>query len=426
MNLILTKFMSRVKIVIMKIRYLHNTIKELAFSRNKMAFISGPRQCGKTTLAKRYLLEREKNGAYFNWDNPNFRRQWVKDPLGLCKTLGSSDKGKAIFVFDEIHKAKGWKRNIKGLYDSLENPADLVVTGNARLNVFKKGSDSLLGRYLNFRLHPFTLAELLGEKSADPGNFLNSILANNFNYKKEAEEGLEQLFELSGFPEPLFDGSKQFANIWRSSRTEKIVREDLRDISRIPELSQVEMLIALLPERIGAPFSKTSLREDLEVSFDTVKRWVNYLMELYYLFEIKPYSNRISRSLKKEGKIYLWDYTEIENEGYRFENMIAVHLLKACNYWSDIGYAKFELFYLRNKEKEEIDFLITKDKKPWLPIEVKSGNKTPSRNWLKFLPQLNINYGIQVVRTKDVGECRIINDHKIIVVSASTLLSQLV
>ena len=140
----------------MKNRYLENIIDEFCFGNQKMAFVSGPRQCGKTTFAK-MLLDSRKSEAYFNWDNINFRRTWVKNPSEIIP----EKKGKTpLVVLDEIHKDRRWKRNLKGVYDTLAEPCDILVTGSARLNVYKKGSDSLLGRYFHFRLHPFSLREL--------------------------------------------------------------------------------------------------------------------------------------------------------------------------------------------------------------------------------------------------------------------------
>ncbi|MCY4643807.1 MAG: DUF4143 domain-containing protein [Bacteriovoracales bacterium] len=175
------------------------------------------------------------------------------------------------------------------------------------------------------------------------------------------------------------------------------MREDLRDLSRLPELSRIEMLISLLPERAARPLGFNSLREDLETSYGTVKRWIDYLRELYYHFELKPWSRYISRSLKKESKLYLWDWSEIKDPGRKFENICACHLLKACHYWTDTGEGAFELFYLRTKEKKEIDFLITRDGRPWLPIECKKSETAASPNFPSFARALALPILVQLV-----------------------------
>ncbi len=369
----------------MDTRYIHDALKSLALDRKKMAFVSGPRQVGKTTFAK--ALRREyKTFHYRNWDESSFRKLWTKSPRDLASEFDLvNSKAQQLLVLDEIHKSKGWKNRLKGLYDEFGDQFSLLVTGSARLNIYKKGGDSLMGRYLNFRLHPLTYGEILGQKIASPEQWKNDLVSGA-GVRHKAKPGIiDRLISFSGFPEPYFEGSHKIMNIWRQSRHEKIIKEDLRDLSRIPELSQVEMLASLLPEKIGSPLSVQSLREDLEVSFDTVKRWLKYLEELYYFFEIKPWTASVPRSLKKEGKIYLYDWTEVENPGARFENLVALHLLKACHFWTDTGEGEFSLHYLRNKEKQEVDFLIAKKRTPWLMIEAKmSDGSIDKKTAIKF------------------------------------------
>ncbi|PIR26352.1 MAG: hypothetical protein COV43_01965 [Deltaproteobacteria bacterium CG11_big_fil_rev_8_21_14_0_20_42_23] len=403
----------------MKSRYYSEHIESIAFSDHKMVFLSGPRQSGKTTLSK-ILLKKRKLGSYHNWDDISFRRIWTKDPKQI---VPAQTKNVPLVILDEIHKAKSWKRSLKGIYDTLEYPVDLLVTGSARLNVYKKGGDSLLGRYYHFRLHPFSLAELTHKKTPTPDETLSLLFDEKPSSQKTNKEILQHLFEYGAFPDPYLAQDKRKAKLWRQDRIERVIREDLRDLSRIPELSQIEMLASLLPERIGSLLSINGLKEDLEVSYDTIKRWLQALDNLYYCFRIKPYSKSIKRSLKKEPKLYLWDHSEIEDKGSRFENLIASHLLKACHFWTDTGEGKFDLCYLRNKEKQEIDFLITKDNKPWLPLEVKSQSTTPAPTWKKLFPQLACKRGIQIVSKENIWKSTFVEDKEILIASASEVLS---
>lgn len=407
------------------IRYLEPELSDLCFKSGKMAFVSGPRQVGKTTFAKALLSERTA-GAYYNWDEIKFRRLWVKDPTKLVSTIISSPK--PLFILDEIHKAKLWKRTLKGIYDTLEHPCDILVTGSAKLNVYRRGSDSLLGRYYHFRLHPFSLHEALSttENPVDPSKWLNQLFNHELSIARESYDLLMQLDKFGGFPEPLLAQSQRKLNLWQKGRIERLIREDLRDISRLPELSQVEMLASLLPERAANLLSITSLTEDLEVSFNTVKNWLHYLKELFYCYEIKPFSTSLPRSIKKEGKLYLWDWSEVENDGARFENMIGSHLLKYVHYLTDTGYGKYDLKYIRNKEKKEIDFLLTKDDKPWVPIEVKLSDTSLSPNWHAFMKYLTVSRGIQVVAKKDIFQIHEFSGMQILVISANIFLSYLI
>ncbi len=380
--------------MITKTRYLQTTIEDTAFQNQKMAFVSGPRQCGKTTLAA-MLADQYTVSRYYNWDEIDFRRLWGQSPKSI---VPQSDKTPLV-ILDEIHKDRTWKRTLKGVYDTLKfdkQPCDLLVTGSARLNVYHRGSDSLLGRYFHYRLGPLSLRELYTPKSYEPDDVLDALFDRSETASPQQQDDLKALLEFGPFPEPLLNQNADFYKLWRKNRHDLIIREDLRDLSRLNDLAKIEMLAALLPEKVGSPLSINSLRPDIERAHDTLKLWLNWLKELYFLFEVKPWHKRISRSLKKESKLYLWDYSEIKALGPRFENLVAVHLLKACNYWTDSGKGDFQLYYLRNRDKQEIDFLIVRDGRPWLPVEVKRGDDKPSANWRRFLPMLGCSRALQI------------------------------
>jgi hypothetical protein len=285
-----------------------------------------------------------------------------------------------------------------------------------------RGSDSLLGRHYSFRLHPFSMRELVRTDVLAPDEMLKALFSRAQHRRKSSEEDLTGLMTYGPFPSPLLAQNVRKANLWRRNREQLVVREDLRDLSHLLDLGRIEMMTALLPERVGALFSPASMARDLEVSFPTIKRWMAYLKELYHIFEIKPYTRRIARSLRCEGKVYLWDYGAIRNEAARFENLVASHLLKACHFWTDTGEGEFELCYLRNKEKQEIDFLIVRDGVPWLPVEAKLSDTEPAPSWRKFAGMLPCKHGLQVVR-QPAWKVHEFGDTKVLVAGAEEALA---
>ena len=404
----------------MRSRYLAPVIDELCFTDGKIALVAGPRQCGKTTLAK-MLLAKRGAGAYFNWDQVEFRRAWAKNPQVIVDVPRPRERVPLV-VLDEIHKARLWKRTLKGVYDTLSKRTDLLVTGSARLAVRRKGSDSLLGRYRSFRLHPFSFRELGRRAVPLPDDAVAALFGRRSRSTSAAARRLADLMAYGPFPEPFLAQDERRARLWRRARLEALVREDLRDITRIADLDRIEMLAALLPERVGSTISVASLREYLDVTHDTTSRWLRLLSEVYYSFELKPYAKNIARSLKKEGKFYAWDYREVDDEAARFENLIAAHLLKSCHYWTDSGEGDFELRYVRTKDRREIDFLITRDGKPWLPVEAKLSDQCPSSSFGPLLRGLGCGRALQLVRESGHHAEHPVGATRVLVVSADEAL----
>jgi len=382
-------------------RYLTAEINRFFAEEGKMAFVAGPRQVGKTTLAKHLLSLVAADSFYFNWDIESHRKAIIKNPEEFWQVSGLvSSKGKQRIGLDEIHKYPRWKRFLKGLYDARGRDLEIIVTGSGRLDIYQRGGDSLFGRYHLYHLHPFTLGEYIRENRqtvSPPGEFWEKV--KSAKTPDGAKEGLIDLETLTGFPEPLFSGSEARLRRWRRSHQTLVVREDLRDLTRIREIGLIETLVALLPERIGSPLSVNSLREDLGVNFMTVQGWLEALGRLYYLFNIRPYAGRLARTLRREEKTYLFDFTAIENSGSRFENLIALHLNKLCDAWTDWGYGDFVLHYVRDREKREVDFLITENQKPYALVEAKLTGEGIDPNLKYFHDRLKPAYSVQVVRT---------------------------
>jgi predicted AAA+ superfamily ATPase len=372
---------------------------KLALSRNKMLLLSGPRQCGKTTMAKALLLD---SNSYFNWDNSVFKKSWIRENEKFAETLLQERQPRILL--DEFHKNPKWKNQLKGFYDTYGDKIQIIVTGSAHLDSYQKGSDSLLGRFLHFHLHALSLGEI---SNLAPWNFkefserINSPDGFKLEAKRGAQKIVDQLLRFSGFPEPYLNQNEAIHQIWSKTRLELLIRQDLRDVSNLLKNNQVDVLTLLLPDKIGSPLSVQSLAEDLDVAHTTVTRWLNSLKQVYYHFDLTPYSKNIARSLKKESKIYLYDWSLVESAGPRFENMVACHLKKMVDYYNDTGQAALSLRYLRDKERNEVDFIILKNEKPFASIEAKLNDLNLSKTFLKFRKKYNFPH-FQIVLTPDV------------------------
>ncbi len=375
----------------------------------KMVFLGGPRQVGKTTLA-RTIAENETTHAYMNWDSPQHR---------LKITRQQWPPGTTCLVFDEIHKYDQWKNLIKGIWDTRTNQEKIIVTGSSKLNIFRTSGDSLLGRYHYHILHPFSLKELVGDLLTDmemPAHCHTLVFP-------EKSEDVKDLFKFGGFPEPLLEGEERTLLRWQNERFERIFREDIRDAEKVRFLSQVELLGALIPDRVASPLSLASLSQDVQTSPKTIINWMDLLCRNYYCFRVMPFHSRLERAIKKESKYYLWDWSQVENKGPRFENMVASHLLKFCDFYYYVYGLKIELRYLRDREGREVDFLVTWNKIPWFMVECKF--KPSSHRPLSYFgDRLNIKQRFMV--TMDEQQHYLDKKNNMHVIPASKFLMALI
>lgn len=323
----------------------------------KIVFITGPRQVGKTTLAKSIT----ENYGYYNYDR-------AEDRLTLKEN--SWDRNKSIIIFDELHKKHNWKRWLKGIYDTEGVNPHILVTGSAKLNTYRKVGDSLAGRYFQYRLHPIDIKEA------------------KTTFSKE--EAFQRLWNCGGFPEPFLDGSQIFYHRWKRTHLDIILRQDLIDLKAISDIQAIETLIELLKLNVGSPISYANLARTLEKDAKTVKRWLRLLEDLYVVFRVTPYSKKITRSLLKEPKYYFYDIAQVtKDDGLKLENILATALLKELHYLEDIYGAATKLHFLRTKDGKEIDFLVVINEQPYYIIEAKLADDNPSKNFnyfINFLP----------------------------------------
>jgi uncharacterized protein len=371
-----------------KNRYLYSTITEDL--SKKMVFLGGPRQVGKTTLSQ--MISRDAYGrksCYLNWDNRGDRQRILSREY---------DAEAKILIFDEVHKFKEWKTHLKGEYDKGKDDFSILVTGSARLDVFRKGGDSLMGRYHYYRLHPFSLPEMRNRHNGvvpfEPIDFSNFSKADNTQ--------CEELFTFGGFPEPLLAGDMKTWRRFQNERVDRLVREDIRDLENIRDLSAIQILVELLPGKVGSLLSLNSLREDLQVAHKTVSSWMDILEKFYYHYRIYPFAYKTIKSLRKEPKLYLWDWSEVKEKPQRLENMVASHLLKFVHYLYDAEGYKSELFFLRDIEGREVDFLVTIDRKPWFAVEVKNNDTDIDKNLRYFKEKLQLPLVYQIVSNTDI------------------------
>jgi len=340
--------------------------------QSRMVFIGGPRQVGKTTLALSVLGENktERSPAYLSWDSIDDREKILN---------GELPPNEPCLIFDEIHKFSDWRGLVKGLYDKNRSAISIIVTGSARLDYYRKGGDSLQGRYHYYRLHPFSLPEI-------------------------GTNDTEALLMFGGFPEPLFRGEERFHRRWLREQSSRLIYEDLRDLENVKEISKLELLLHHLPDCVGSPLSVNRNAKLLQTSPAAVERWITIFERLYLVYRIAPFGSPRIRAVKKENKLYFWDWSRIGDPGARFENMVASHLLKYCHFIEDTQGHEMELRFIRDTDKREVDFVVLKDREPEFAVECKTGERQTSSHCNYFRERTDIPRFYQVhLGEKDYG-----------------------
>jgi hypothetical protein len=338
-------------------RYLYSPIhKDLL---KKMVIVTGPRQVGKTWLSKA-LMKEFRRPQYLNYDNLDDARIIRKQTWSL-----NSD----MLVLDEIHKMNQWKGFVKGIYDTRPAGQSIMITGSARLDTFRQTGESLAGRYLSYRLNPISVSEL--RDTIPP------------------QEALSLLNRLGGFPEPFLSGAQTEASRWRNQYYTDLIREDILEFSRVQEIKAIRLLVEMLRQRVGSPLSYTSIAGDLQISPNTVRKYVDILESLCIIFLVRPFHSNIARSILKEPKVYFFDSGYVKGgEGVSLENSCAVCLLKHVQYLQDTTGQNLSLHYLRTKDKREVDFALCSDDRIDTLIEVKLSDNKPSPGLMYFHKRL--------------------------------------
>jgi len=387
-------------------------LREHLVENRQMAFVSGPRQVGKTTVC------RELASAYFNWDDQDSRARILKGPVEIAQEAGLQkiQASTPVLAFDELHRYPRWKTFLKGFFDVYGEKTKIIVTGSSRLDVFKRGGDSLMGRYFCYRMHPFSVAELAHPvlQRELPGAPLEL-----------SENEWSALWTYGGFPEPFVRRDARFSRRWHNLRETQLLREDVREMTRIQELDQLIALASVLAERSSDQVVYASLARQVRVSENTARAWVGALAALHVGFLVRPWHRNVALAIRKEPKWFLRDWSMIGDVGKRAETFVACHLLKAVEGWTDLGLGKFDLFYIRDKQKREVDFLVTKDNQPWFLVEVKNAESSLSPALALMQAQTGAKHAFQVVIEEPYVESDCFLNKEPVVVPARTFLSQL-
>lgn len=399
----------------MALRLYDAMLAEHLATHRQMAFVTGPRQVGKTTTCRQLATR------VIYWDSSEGRDLVLASHEHFMERIGARRLAKTlpVMLFDELHKYARWKSFLKGCFDAHGDEVRVLVTGSSRMDVYRRGGDSLMGRYCLYRMHPFSVAEVVSPALPDPTRILRAPARID-------PADFEALWRHGGYPEPFLKRDIRFSRRWQSLRETQLVREDIRDLSQVQQLDQLATLTALLATRSAHQLIYGNLAKEVRISIDTARRWVEILRDFHLGFLVRPWFRNVARALRKEPKWFLRDWARVEDAGDRAETFVACHLLKAVEGWTDLGLGAFELGYIRDKEKREVDFVVTRDGELWFLVEVKHRETSLGPALRHYQESLRVPFAFQVVIEADYvdADC-FARPGPPLVVPARTFLSQL-
>jgi predicted AAA+ superfamily ATPase len=378
----------------------------------RMIFLAGARRVGKTTLGE-LIGESYPNRAYLNWELPEDRTRLIRNPA-FFEAVERRDESAPLVMFDEINRHRGWRRYLKGAYDRAEGDYQFLVAGSSRLDYPQRRGDSLAGRYYPLHLWPFTQAEL-GRANLKPEAFFDHPLQVNMERHAELEALWQTLSEQSGFPEPFLAGRKNSYRRWSTAYAAQLIREDIRDLTGVKGIAELETLYHLLPSQVGRLLSVPVLAQGLQVAYNTIRSWLATLQRFFMVLSLSPWSRGVPRAIREGQKIYLWDVPRVRDDEARFENMVALELCRAVSGWNEMGYGRFSLNFIRTKDQQEVDFVLSDDDRPILLVDACVQAQQPSAALIKFQAALQVP-AAQLVQTAE-GYRRVSNDGQNILIA---------
>ena len=355
-------------------RYSSTRLEE-AVSDTPVVLIHGPRQCGKTTLARGLIARDRPAYSYFSFDDAVTLDAANSDPVGFIADLPERT------ILDEVQRAPHLFATIKVAVDERRVPGRFILTGSANILLLPKLSDSLAGRMEILRLHPLAQCEIAGLKP----KFLDQLLSGSFKTKKVPRLGPELADRIAngGFPAAIARSTPRRRQIWYRDYIETLISRDVRDMAKIASIDIMPRLMALAASQTARLANLSELADPFQQSRTTIRDYVALLERIFLLEHLPPWhSNRLSR-LIKSPKLHLGDtgvacsLLGLDAASLRADRKVLGQLLETFVYqelrrmasWhpSDLRFHHF-----RDKDGVEVDIVIESGSTKVAGIEVKA------------------------------------------------------
>lgn len=346
-----------------------------ALADSPVVLIHGPRQCGKTTLAR--ALGDELGFAYFTFDDDVLREGATTDPVGFVAELPERA------VLDEVQRVPGIFTSLKAEVDSRRQPGRFLLTGSANVLLVPRLADSLAGRMEILRLHPLAQAELAGVVP----RFLADLFGGGFKAGRSGEREGRRLTErvaAGGFPAALARAPGRRRSAWYLDYADTLIQRDIRDLARISALEALPRLLALAAGQTACLVNISELAAPFQVSRPTIREYVTLLSRIFLLEELPPWHSNRSKRLIKTPKLHLGDTglacallgldaktlgEDRTTFGHLLETFVFQELRRHAG-WHD---EPITFSHFRDKDQVEVDLVLESGGR-LAGIEIKSGS----------------------------------------------------
>ena len=353
-----------------------------ALADSPVVLVHGPRQCGKTTLA-RGVGERRRY-TYVSFDDDVVRHAAEADPVGFVADLPDR------VILDEVQRVPGIFTALKSAVDKARKSGRFILTGSANVLLLPKLADSLAGRMEILRLHPLSQSELIER----PARFLGVLFGNSFKMGKHARLAgeLAKRIVAGGYPAALARSSGRRRTVWYRDYLDALVQRDVRDLARISSLDALPRLLSMAAAQTARLQNVSELAAPFQLSRPTIRDYVTLLERVFLLDTLAPWHVNLASRLVKTPKLHLGDtglactllgvdaaalVADRKLLGQLLETFVYQELRRQAD-WSGVAHT---FYHYRDKDAYEVDIVIERGSQALTGVEVKASATVTSADF---------------------------------------------
>lgn len=360
-------------------RWQKNILNEALLTR-RVVLLSGPRQCGKTTLVKQLISSEVE---YRTLDTLSIREAAANDPEDFARHSGST------LIIDEVQRIPDLIIAIKKVVDEDTRPGQYLLTGSANIATLPTVKESLAGRIRKIRLRTLSQGEIRGT----PALFLDRAFEGNFKFKypSSTKEEVVKAASIGGFPEPLHF-SERDRREWHNNYITALLEKDLAELYNLEKHDTIAKLVDILCAWSSKYMDTNAIAAGLGIQWRTLDSYINALAALYLVERVPAWHNTDYDRVGKKPKIFMadsglmfsllgWNQEQLRFQPDMLGKLIETFAYNEITTQAEANPGLYEVFHYRDREQREIDFIVMKEKHSILAIEIKASSSVSASDF---------------------------------------------